>query len=278
MYARLGNFKVYIQWLPVLIGWSLIADPFGVSFSEALAVLLLMAAALCGTACGGALDHLQGYRDGIDQQTYGADDVLGGYQTKSDASIKPLVRGEITDPEARRFGIGIGVLSVILGTAAVLLAPDAPLWLIPVWGLWVLISSQYSYGIKISYWGPAELELGILIGGIVAIPVIMLEGGLSTEAAFVAVPDRHPLLAGHALLDDLRPRRRRVRGPAHARRPLLADRLPRDPRALDHAPAGRSPPSASAPARSTRGCWPPGCRSGRCRSASCATASSAPTR
>jgi 1,4-dihydroxy-2-naphthoate octaprenyltransferase len=186
VYARLGNFKVYIQWLPVLIGWTLIADPFGISFGEAVAVLLLMAAALCGTACGGALDHLQGYRDGIDQQTYGADDVLGGYQTKSDASIKPLVRGEITDPEARRFGIGIGVLSVILGTTAFLLAPDAPLWLIPVWGLWVLISSQYSYGIKISYWGPAELELGVLIWGIVAIPVIMLEGGLPTDAAFVA--------------------------------------------------------------------------------------------
>ena len=33
VYARLGNFKVYIQWLPVLIGWSLIADPFGVSFA-----------------------------------------------------------------------------------------------------------------------------------------------------------------------------------------------------------------------------------------------------
>ena len=47
---------------------------------------------------------------------------------------------------------------MILGTAAFLLAPDAPLWLIPVWGLWVLISSQYSYGIKISYWGPAELR------------------------------------------------------------------------------------------------------------------------
>ena len=56
----------------------------------------------------------------------------------------------------------------------------------PGLGPWVLLSSQYSYGIKISYWGPAELQLGILIGGIVALPVIMLEGGLSTEAAFVA--------------------------------------------------------------------------------------------
>ncbi len=186
VYARLGNFKVYIQWLPVLIGWALIADPLGLSLGESLAVVLLMAAALCGAACGGALDHVQGFRDGIDQQTYGAEGVQGGYQTKSDASIKPLVTGEITDPAARRFGIGIGMLSVLLGTAAFLLAPQAPLWLVPAWGLWVLISSQYAYGIKISYWGPAELQLGVLIGALVALPVIMLEGGLSTEAAFIS--------------------------------------------------------------------------------------------
>ena len=278
MYARLGNFKVYIQWLPVLIGWSLIADPFGVSFSEAVAVLLLMAAALCGTACGGALDHLQGYRDGIDQQTYGADDVLGGYQTKSDASIKPLVRGEITDPEARRFGIGIGVLSVILGTAAFLLAPDAPLWLIPVWGLWVLISSQYSYGIKISYWGPAELRARHPDRRHRRHPGDHARGRPVDRGRVRRLPDRHALLAGHAVLDDLRPRRRRLRGPPHARRPLLTDRLPRDPRSLDLRRLGgrrrrllhrRARPMAAGRLAA---------RCGRCRSASCATASSAPTR
>ena len=186
VYARLGNFKVYIQWLPVLIGWALIADPLGVSFGEAVAVVLLMLAALCGAACGGALDHVQGYRDGIDQQTYGAEGVQGGYQTKSDPSIKPIVTGEITDPAARRFGIGIGVLSVLLGAGAVLLAPQAPSWLVLVWGLWVLLSSQYAYGIKISYWGPAELLLGVEIGALVALPVLLLEGGLTTEAAFIS--------------------------------------------------------------------------------------------
>jgi 1,4-dihydroxy-2-naphthoate octaprenyltransferase len=185
VYARLGNFKVYIQWLPVLIGWALIGDPLGVSPAETAAVVLLMAAALCGAACGGALDHVQGFRDGIDQQTYGASGVQGGYQAKSDASIKPLVTGEVSDGEARRFGIGIGVLSVLLGTGAVLLA-QGPSWLIGAWGLWVLLSSQYAYGVKISYWGPAELLLGLLIGALVALPVVMLEGTLTTEAAFVS--------------------------------------------------------------------------------------------
>ena len=126
MYARLGNFKVYIQWLPVLIGWSLIADPFGVSFSEAARGAAADGRRAVRHRLRGALDHLQGYRDGIDQQTYGADDVLGGYQTKSDASIKPLVTGEITDPEARRFGIGIGVLSVMSSAPPRSCSPRTP--------------------------------------------------------------------------------------------------------------------------------------------------------
>jgi len=186
VYLRLGNMKVYIQWLPALIGWSLVADPFGLSPAEVAALALFVLACLTGAASGGALDHLQGFRDGIDQQTYGASDVLGGYQTKSDASIKPLVTGEITDPEARRFGIGIGVVSVALGTVAILIAPESPWWLVPLWAAWVLASSQYAYGTKISYYGPAELLLGIEIGAIVCFPVLFLEGALSWTGAFQA--------------------------------------------------------------------------------------------
>jgi len=185
-YARLGNMKVYIQWLPALIGWSLVADPFGLPASAYAALALFVLAALAGAACGGALDHLQGFRDGIDQQTYGAASVQGGYQSKSNASIKPLVTGELTDLEARRFGIGIGVVSVALGAAAILIAPHSPSWLMGCWALWVLLSSQYAYGIKISYFGPAELLLGIEIGALVLFPVLFLEGNLTTTAAFQA--------------------------------------------------------------------------------------------
>ncbi len=186
VYVRLGNMKVYIQWLPALIGWSLVADPLGLGGAEVAALALFTLACLTGAASGGALDHLQGFRDGIDQQTYGAGEVTGGYQTKSDASIKPLVTGEITDPEARRFGIGIGVVSVALGVAAIVIAPDAPSWLIPLWGAWVLASSQYAYGLKISYHGPAELLLGVEIAAIVCFPVIFLDGALTWNTAFQA--------------------------------------------------------------------------------------------
>ena len=278
VYARLGNFKVYIQWLPVLIGWALIADPLGLSLGESVAVVLLMAAALCGAACGGALDHVQGFRDGIDQQTYGAEGVQGGYQTKSDASIKPLVTGEITDPAARRFGIGIGMLSVLLGTAAFLLSPQAPLWLVPVVG---------PVGADLE---PVRLRDQDLLLGPGRAPARRPDRRARGPARDHArrrpehrgrvhlLPDRDALLPGHAVLDDLRPRRRRLRGSPHARRPFRRRPLPRPARRLDLRRLGGRRRRLRAPASSSRGCWRPGCPCGRCRSASCATASSAPTR
>jgi 1,4-dihydroxy-2-naphthoate polyprenyltransferase len=186
VYARLGNMKVYIQWLPPLIGWSLVAAPFGLSPVEVAALALFMLGCLTGAASGGALDDLQGFRDGIDQQTYGADDTPGGPYAKGDTSIKPLVTGEVTDAEAHRFGIGIAGVSVALGTAAILIAPDSPSWLVPLWVVWVFACSQYGYGLKVSYYGAAELLLAIVIGATVWFTVLLLEGELSWTGAVEA--------------------------------------------------------------------------------------------
>ena len=185
VYARLGNMKVYIQWLPPLIAWSLVADPFGLSAAALAALVLFVLACLTGAAAGGALDDLQGFRDGIDQQTYGGD-ARGGFQAKSNASIKPLVTGEVTDAQAHRFGIGIALVSVALGTAAIVLAPGSPWWLILLWPVWVFACSQYGYGLKVSYHGPAELLLGIVIGATVCFPLLFLEGELSWTGALEA--------------------------------------------------------------------------------------------
>jgi 1,4-dihydroxy-2-naphthoate octaprenyltransferase len=191
VYARLGNMKVYIQWLPGLIGWSVVAHQVGVSGAALGPLVLFVLACVACAACGGALDHLQGFRDGIDQQTYGSydygsSDALGGYQTKSDAAIKPLVTGEIGPPEARRFGIAMGIVSFGLGSVAIELAPYHAWWLVGVWGMCVVASSQYAYGVKVSYWGPAELLLGVEIAVAVILPQLFLSGGLTSTGAFEA--------------------------------------------------------------------------------------------
>jgi 1,4-dihydroxy-2-naphthoate octaprenyltransferase len=186
VYARLGNMKVYIQWLPPLIGWSLVADPLGISLVEAAALGLFVLACLTGTAAGGALDDVQGFRDGIDQQTYAVGEEGGGFQAKTDRSVKPLVTGELTVAAAHRFGIGIAIAGVALGTAAIVIAPQSPWWLVPLWAVWVFACSQYGYGLKVSYWGPAELLLGSVIAAIVCFPVLFLEGALSWTAALQA--------------------------------------------------------------------------------------------
>jgi len=186
VYARLGNMKVYVQWLPPLVAWSLVADPFGLSLAAVAALVLFMLACLTGAAAGGTLDDLQGFRDGIDQQTYGASAARGGFQAKRDASIKPLVTGELTDAEAHRFGVGIAFVSVALGTAAIVIAPESPWWLVPLWAGWVFACSQYGYGLKVSYYGPAELLLAVVITATMVFPVLFLEGELSWTAAFEA--------------------------------------------------------------------------------------------
>jgi 1,4-dihydroxy-2-naphthoate octaprenyltransferase len=185
-YVRLGNMKVYVQWLPPLIGWSLVADPLGVSLAGVASIVLFMLACMTGTASGGALDDLQGFRDGIDQQTYGGSEARDGFQAKSNRSVKPLVTGELTDPQAHAFGVGIALVAVALGSAAIVMAPHSPWWLIPVWAVWVWLCSQYGYGIKVSYWGGAEALLGVVIAGLVCFPVVFLDDKLTAEVVFEA--------------------------------------------------------------------------------------------
>ena len=185
VYVRLGNMKVYIQWLAPLIGWSMVADPFGLSATEVTALVLFMLACLTGTAAGGALDDVQGYRDGIDQQTY-TKNARGGFQAKNNRSVKPIVNGEISVEDAHRFGIAIALASFVLGSVAISIAPEAPAWLIPLWAVWVFVCSQYGYGSKVSYYGGAELLLGLVIVTIVWFPVVILDGELTQTVVFQA--------------------------------------------------------------------------------------------
>jgi 1,4-dihydroxy-2-naphthoate octaprenyltransferase len=179
-YARLANLKVYFQWIPALVAWSLVPQPFGLSASE-LAALTLFAAGVIAVACAaGALDDVQGAADGIDQAAYAAEDAL-----RSRAG-KPLVQGEIDEQDARRFAITMAATGLGLGATAVLIAPHSPWWLVMSWLCAGYVATQYSYGLKVSYRGLGELLLALEAVAVFSVPVTFLTGAMSVQACFEA--------------------------------------------------------------------------------------------
>lgn len=173
IYARLGNFKVYFQWIPVLVGWSLSAHPFGLDSTQIVALLAFVLATIAMGCSAGTLDDVQGLRDGIDQLTYAADDTL------RPTSGKPLVLGEISENSAYRFALTMGVVGPLLGILAVMLTPHHPLWLLVAVLFTAYASTQYSYGVRLSYHGMGELLLGLLAAGVFLIPLFFLDGHIT---------------------------------------------------------------------------------------------------
>ncbi len=179
-YARLSNLKVYFQWIPALVAWSLLPAPFDLT-TDRLSALLLFVVAVIAIACAaGTLDDLQGLRDGLDLHAYAAESAL------RKLSSKPLLHGEISTKAAHRFALLIGVLGLGTGVLAVLLAPHHPPWLLAWWLLAAYAATQYSYGLKLSYHGAGELLLGVEAAGVMLGPLIFLTGGVTATGWFEA--------------------------------------------------------------------------------------------
>jgi 1,4-dihydroxy-2-naphthoate octaprenyltransferase len=180
VYARLGNLKVYFQWLPVVVAWSLLPEPFGIAPAHALALVLFVLAIVGVAAAAGTLDDVEGVRDGIDQQTYAENEERA-------FSSKPLVLGEIDEPGAMRFAIAAGAGGVALGVVAIAIAPHQPAWLFAFWLFVAWVATQYSYGTKLSYHGAGELLLAFEAFSLALIPLVFSEGELRAEGLFQAL-------------------------------------------------------------------------------------------
>jgi 1,4-dihydroxy-2-naphthoate polyprenyltransferase len=179
-YARLSNLKVYFQWIPALVAWSLVARPFELPPGRLLALLLFVVAVIAIACAAGALDDLQGLRDGLDRQTYAEENALRA------AKSKPLVQGEIGEEAAHRFALVTGGIGLSLGAVGVLVAPHHPLWLVACWLVAGYAATQYSYGLKLSYHGAGELLLGIEAVAVMLIPLFFLSGDVSATGWFEA--------------------------------------------------------------------------------------------
>jgi len=179
-YARLSNLKVYFQWIPAVVGWSLAPAPFDLPPQAWLALLLFVTGVIATACSAGTLDDVQGLRDGIDQRTYAHDDALRGMPGK------PLLTGEITERAAYRFAVVSGAAGLVLPALAILVSPEAPPWLIPCWALAWWVATQYSYGVKLSYHGAGEVVLALEAATFLLLAHVLVTGGASDSAWFEA--------------------------------------------------------------------------------------------
>lgn len=150
-YLALAKVDVPDYWFGPVVAWSCAANPFG---WVAVPAAMLVTGVAGGNWAAAALDDIQGLADGIDEVTYSAENTLRS------RARKPLLTGELTATDARLFAGACVLGSAGISVLAFGLSPHRPLRMVPIGLAGLLLSVQYSYGLKLSYRpGGAEASL-----------------------------------------------------------------------------------------------------------------------
>ena len=169
-YARLATLSFFDYYLCVLVVWTLL-EPTVRTQSRTLLVLLLFDLGWVGVvAATVTLDDVTGYRDGSDDRNYAPGATL------RDRSRKPLLNGSITVGQALRFGVAAAAWGAGCWAAAVLVAGHPPAGAVLALALSLVISVQYSYGLRLSYRGGQELVILTSTGLAVLAPFWLVTG------------------------------------------------------------------------------------------------------
>ncbi|GAB3302000.1 UbiA family prenyltransferase [Parasphingorhabdus pacifica] len=174
-YLRLGNLDVYDYYLSILVVAAAVVllSPTTAQSDTVLMLLLFLAGEICTLVAGVAFDDITGYRDGSDLANYGPDDPL------RKKLRKPLVVGTLSESEAMRFAWIAATAGAALWTAAIAVAPAAPLWTVLLIAATFVVALQYSYGLKLSYHGFQEAFLVVLGMTLVIAPYGLATGQFS---------------------------------------------------------------------------------------------------
>ncbi|MEO5876348.1 MAG: UbiA family prenyltransferase [Streptosporangiaceae bacterium] len=174
VYARLSNLYFYDYYLSVLVAWSLIGTATRFDGRTLLTMVLVDLGWVCVVAATVTFDDVSGFRDGSDDRNYAPQQ--GEQRSRSN---KPLLAGELTLGQAVGFGRLTTAGGVVFWGLAYAVAPHRPVWAIPVAAFVLLISVQYSYGLKLSYHRAQELVLLLSPGLMVLLPFGLLQGHVS---------------------------------------------------------------------------------------------------
>ncbi|CAM4011795.1 UbiA family prenyltransferase [Kibdelosporangium persicum] len=155
-YARLVKFQFVLDfYLAPLIAWTALA-PVLKADGGTLLTLLFFALGQAGVLFAVmTLDDVTGIKDGSDRANY----LDASKSQLRPLKRKPLLTGELTPAQAQRFGylsLGWGVAWWV---AAIAYTDHQDAWVLLVTGLLLTLSVQYSWGLKLSYYGLGELVL-----------------------------------------------------------------------------------------------------------------------
>jgi 1,4-dihydroxy-2-naphthoate octaprenyltransferase len=170
-YSKLAKLAFYDYYLSALVVWTLLPPDLRTD-PQVLLVLVLCTVGWLGTvAATVAFDDVTGYRDGSDARNYDPEQ-----EALRDRERKPLLDGHLSVEAAVRFGwVSVAVAAAALA-AAVAVAPHRPVWTVVLAPFVLLISANYSYGLKLSYRGFQELVILASTGLTILIPYGLATG------------------------------------------------------------------------------------------------------
>jgi 1,4-dihydroxy-2-naphthoate octaprenyltransferase len=174
-YARLVKFQFVLDFsLALVIVWTGM-EPETRLDGHVLFTILLFALGKVGVLSAVmTLDDVTGVKDGSDAANYLADDNTELRPLKR----KPLLTGELTVEQAQRFGLASLAWGALWWLVATVQAPHTPLWGLIVTTLLLVLSVQYSWGLKLSYVALGEPLLLFSAAAFVLAPYALTVGEL----------------------------------------------------------------------------------------------------
>ncbi|HEV7898809.1 MAG TPA: UbiA family prenyltransferase [Planosporangium sp.] len=173
-YTRLAKLEFFDFYLSILIVWSLLPATQRLSGDSLLVLALFLLGEVGVVVTVVVFDDITGYLDGSDQANY-----LGEDSGMRKLQRKPLLTGELTVAQARRFGLLALGWGVLLWTATIFVSPHRPMWAVVLVTATIVASVQYSWGAKLSYRGFGELLIAGAPTAIVLAPYALATGDLT---------------------------------------------------------------------------------------------------